>query len=571
VQVVQPNDYWKFDDGSGTTAADSGSGAHNGTLVGSPTWTTGVIGGALAFNGTSQSVSVPALGLDSNTVTISAWIYRTASESSWAGIVFDRNSSSGATGLNFGTANELRYTWNNSASTYNWNSGLTVPTSQWTFVALVITASNATMYMKPLGGALQSATNSVANSASNLNGASYIGQDSSGGRYFSGTLDDVRIYNSSLGASAIGSIANLAPTLATAAAASPSPVTGTTYALSVLGADSDGGGEPNLSYTWSYTGPANVTFSDNGDNTAKNAIATLSQPGAYTFTATITDLGGQSTASSVSVTIGSQGQWNAASAASWSAAGSWTDSASGAAVAAPGVRGMTGDTALFSAATGGTARLDGASPTLAGITFNSTATSYTVAQGSGGSITLQAAGGASVNVLSGSHFISAPLTLASGTNASTNAGTTLAISGNISGSGSFTKSGNGVVVLSGANTYGGGTIVTAGKLVIMHANSLLDGSNLTVGAAAAFAGPVVPAPPAAGSAPPASSPPSPPASATTITSRAIYLPMASQRAAAAWYDLAGTAGQINSSATNPATSRDAQIRAAIFSGWPRRS
>ena len=141
VQVIQPNDYWKFNDGSGTTAVDSGSGGHNGTLVGSPTWTTGVLGGALAFNGTSQNVSVPSLNFSSNTVTITAWIYRTASESSWAGIVFDRNSSSGASGLNFGTANELRYTWNNSASTYNWNSGLVVPSGQWTFAALVVTAT----------------------------------------------------------------------------------------------------------------------------------------------------------------------------------------------------------------------------------------------------------------------------------------------------------------------------------------------------------------------------------------------------------------------------------------------
>ena len=47
-------------------------------------------------------------------------------------------------------------------------------------------------------------------------------------------------------------VAPAPPTVATAAAASPSPVTGLTTALSVLGADD--AGESNLTYTWSTTG-----------------------------------------------------------------------------------------------------------------------------------------------------------------------------------------------------------------------------------------------------------------------------------------------------------------------------
>ena len=45
--------YWKFDDGSGTTTADSSTNANTGTLVSTPTWTTGRIGGGLTFNGTN--------------------------------------------------------------------------------------------------------------------------------------------------------------------------------------------------------------------------------------------------------------------------------------------------------------------------------------------------------------------------------------------------------------------------------------------------------------------------------------------------------------------------------------
>ncbi|MGH7143853.1 MAG: PKD domain-containing protein, partial [Planctomycetota bacterium] len=60
---------------------------------------------------------------------------------------------------------------------------------------------------------------------------------------------------------------NQPPTVATAPAATPNPVTGTTTALSVLGADD--GGEPALVYTWSSVGPAGVTFNVNGTNASK--------------------------------------------------------------------------------------------------------------------------------------------------------------------------------------------------------------------------------------------------------------------------------------------------------------
>lgn len=95
---------------------------------------------------------------------------------------------------------------------------------------------------------------------------------------------------------------NQAPTVASAASASPAPVTGTTTNVSVLGADDNG--EANLTYTWSVVGgPSGVTFSANGNNAAKNAVATFTQAGTYTFRATITDAGGLSATSNVNVTV----------------------------------------------------------------------------------------------------------------------------------------------------------------------------------------------------------------------------------------------------------------------------
>ena len=94
------------------------------------------------------------------------------------------------------------------------------------------------------------------------------------------------------------------PTVAIAAAASTSVVTGTTVQLSVLGADA---GESTLNYTWVATtlpgGAATPTFTANGSNAAKNTTVTFHAAGTYTFTATITDGSGLSTTSSVTVTV----------------------------------------------------------------------------------------------------------------------------------------------------------------------------------------------------------------------------------------------------------------------------
>jgi hypothetical protein len=99
-----------------------------------------------------------------------------------------------------------------------------------------------------------------------------------------------------------GNVAASAPTVAIVAAATPNPLTGTSINLSVLGADA--GGQSNLTYTWSATGPATVNYSNNGTNSAQNTTATFTQAGTYTFTATITNSSALSATSIINVTVG---------------------------------------------------------------------------------------------------------------------------------------------------------------------------------------------------------------------------------------------------------------------------
>ncbi len=108
------------------------------------------------------------------------------------------------------------------------------------------------------------------------------------------------------------------------------------------------------------------------------------------------------------VTFSSEAQWNAGSDSSWATGGNWIDAFTSAALAAPGVRGLTGDTVLFVSTP--VARLDGATPTLAAVTFNNASIGYGITQGSGGDLTLQGAlpaNGATVSVLAGNPAINA--------------------------------------------------------------------------------------------------------------------------------------------------------------------
>ena len=119
----------------------------------------------------------------------------------------------------------------------------------------------------------------------------------------SSTTATLKAQSGSIFNTATVTVVNLAPTVATGAAGAPNSVTGTSTALSVLGAD--GGGQASLTYSWATTGtpPALVAFSPNGTNAAKNATATFTKAGTYNFQVTITDGGGLSTTSAVQVDV----------------------------------------------------------------------------------------------------------------------------------------------------------------------------------------------------------------------------------------------------------------------------
>ena len=179
-------------------------------------------------------------------------------------------------------------------------------------------------------------------------------------------------------------------------------------------------------------------------------------------------------------------KWAASATAAWGSGSNanWTDTAAASIHAAPGTftAFAATDTAVFDGSSGGSiVNLDGAAPSLAALSF--AGHSYTIAQGTGGTLTLNnGASSATVTASAGSDSITAPVQLGSDTIATvTSAADTLTLSGGLTGVGkTLTKTGAGKLVLSGAQNYavlnlnGGTTDITGsftGSTATVHANA----------------------------------------------------------------------------------------------------
>lgn len=206
-----PVAYWRLNELSGTTAADS-AGDHNATYGSAVTL--GVAGPQppdfLGFEVTNTAVqlangvnnswlTMPALNLNTNTVTITAWIYPMGSQAAYAGLVFCRSGSTIA-GMNFNSAGtDLGYTWNNDSGSWGWSSGVQPPANQWSLVAMVVQPTNTVIYLINPNGS-QSATNFLTQPNQAFAGIGTVGTDtySSAARVFNGVLDEVTVFNYAL-------------------------------------------------------------------------------------------------------------------------------------------------------------------------------------------------------------------------------------------------------------------------------------------------------------------------------------------------------------------------------------
>ena len=198
--------------------------------------------------------------------------------------------------------------------------------------------------------------------------------------------------------------------------------------------------------------------------TGASALTVLNPKAGFSYT--FADSG-----SLVSLTIAQDSiisNWSSTGGGSWASVGNWSD----------GVP-TTGYTAQFNANLGApvTVTLDG-SRTVNGLVLDS-ANSYTIAQGTSGVLIFdKGSSSAAVNILNGSHTVSAPAQLNSTIAVAAAAGSSLTFSEAVNGSGGIVKSGAGLLDLAGHNNIGGPINVVGGVLGFAFADSL--GSSLTL-------------------------------------------------------------------------------------------
>ena len=208
---------WTLDERSGTTAGDSSGSGNTGSLINGPTWTVGNLGGALAFDGTSQYVNVPDTpALNAYPLTVAVWI-KTSTASGVRGVA-NKYVAGSYNGYNVFLSNGnlcawyLRdtgnYVYDGSGCPFN------VPgynDNQWHHVAYVVDAAGGRLYVDGLekGSLGWTGTAGAPTTTQPVQLGHYPGAFG-GAEYFAGSLDDVRIYNGTLSATEILALYNLA-------------------------------------------------------------------------------------------------------------------------------------------------------------------------------------------------------------------------------------------------------------------------------------------------------------------------------------------------------------------------
>jgi len=198
--------HYKFDETSGTTAADSSGSGNTGTLtnMSGTEWTTGKVGGALDFDGSNDYVDLgTSLANNLGDATVSAWVYVQGGSGTWRSIL-EKNKIVGF-GLNSGNGLHLNFGNGSGWGGAGVNSASTVPMNQWVHVAGTRSGSTVTLYIDGVSGATGSNSSTGSNSFSLGIGAKLL--SASQAQFVPGIIDDFRIYDHALSAGEVSALA----------------------------------------------------------------------------------------------------------------------------------------------------------------------------------------------------------------------------------------------------------------------------------------------------------------------------------------------------------------------------
>jgi hypothetical protein len=196
-KFIEPIDIWHLDATSGDFAIDSWQSDNDGTVTGTPNWTTGRAGNALSFDGSTNYITIDRPVEDD--FTICAWIktdkpgvdfpdhWRLAPiiESEVGGIGDDFGFGVDVNGyLAYGNGGEFDATVNGSTSVID---------NEWhhTCVTRNTTTGDAILYVD----GVEDATGVTDTATLDANENAYIGNGTDGATYFDGLIDEIFVYD----------------------------------------------------------------------------------------------------------------------------------------------------------------------------------------------------------------------------------------------------------------------------------------------------------------------------------------------------------------------------------------
>jgi len=187
--------YWKFDEGSGTTAYDSSGNGNDGVFVGDPQWVAGKFGGALEFNGDDYVNCGNGDSLQiRDEITIAFWFNVEAFQNTWeAFMAKGDNSYRASRGGGSGNATHLGISGTSTGGGNGWFNGTVIVTDgQWHHYAATYDGAEGRIY---IDGALDVTSPGTGR----INESTYefwIGENQQAtGRFLHGLLDEVCLYS----------------------------------------------------------------------------------------------------------------------------------------------------------------------------------------------------------------------------------------------------------------------------------------------------------------------------------------------------------------------------------------
>lgn len=203
--------YWNFDEGGGIIANDSSGNENNGILMNGSIWTTGRIKGAIQLDGINDYVNIgdpPGGSLDFgiNSFSYAMWVYVNNSTGNYDISLWKGGSNAKTNGydMELGTDNWSAYI----SDGLQTKSGIfgTEVLGQWVHLAVVVNREINKLYVYKNGSVIDengtdlTGLGSVSGTASMSIGSKEF--------FFSGIIDDVRIYNKALNNSDIVELYN---------------------------------------------------------------------------------------------------------------------------------------------------------------------------------------------------------------------------------------------------------------------------------------------------------------------------------------------------------------------------